>query len=107
MEGDITLIDLQTAVFQSVPGIIGELDEIADIKAINVPTDEPHPSLKIQKRSGFQRKGDKETIQTTYLKRYSDWQGRFWQSNMQDLQARREVRVSLQVSSRGGLLLLH
>ena len=45
MEGDITLIDLQTPVFQAVPGMIGELDEIADMKAINVPTDEPHPSL--------------------------------------------------------------
>ena len=45
MEGDITLIDLQTAVFQAVPNMIAELDEIADIKAINVPTEETSPSL--------------------------------------------------------------
>ena len=45
MEGDITLIDLQTAVFQAVPSMLAELDETADIKAINVPEDDSHPSL--------------------------------------------------------------
>ena len=36
MEGDITLVDLQTAIFQAVPGMIEELDETADAKAIHV-----------------------------------------------------------------------
>ena len=36
MEGDITLIDLQTAIFQAVPAMIKELDEIAEAKAMHV-----------------------------------------------------------------------
>ena len=36
MEGDISLMDLQTAVFQAVPGMIEELDECADAKAVHV-----------------------------------------------------------------------
>ena len=40
MEGDTTLFDLQTAIFQAVPGMIEELDEIADAKAITVNREE-------------------------------------------------------------------
>ena len=40
MEGNITLMDLQTAVFQAVPGMIEELDETTDARAFNVETDE-------------------------------------------------------------------
>ena len=50
MEGDITLMALQTAVFRAVPGMIEELDETADARALNVETDEPEVTL-----SGFQQ----------------------------------------------------
>ena len=33
MEGDVTLYDLQTAVFQAVPAMLAELDGAADLKA--------------------------------------------------------------------------
>ena len=36
MEGDTTLIDLQTAIFQAVPAMIQELDETAEAKAMHV-----------------------------------------------------------------------
>ena len=45
MEGDISLIDLQTAVFQAVPGMIDELDDNTDTKAAHVSTEEPEASL--------------------------------------------------------------
>lgn len=45
MEGDITLMDLQTAVFQAVPGMIEELDESADAKAFHVVEEDIEPSL--------------------------------------------------------------
>ena len=36
MEGDVTLMDLQTDIFQAVPGMIEEMDETADARAIVV-----------------------------------------------------------------------
>ena len=39
MEGDTTLYDLQTAVFQAVPGMLAELDNGVDLKAVNAITD--------------------------------------------------------------------
>lgn len=40
MEGDITLMDLQTDIFQAVPGMIEEMDETAEAKAIFVGGDD-------------------------------------------------------------------
>ena len=61
MEGDITLIDLETAVFQAVPGMIEELDGVADIKAATV-TGDAHPSLaaagyRFPRNQGFRGRG--------------------------------------------------
>ena len=39
MEGDVTLYDLQTAVFQAVPGMLAELDGTADLKAAHAVTE--------------------------------------------------------------------
>ena len=45
MEGDTTLMDLQTAVFQAVPGMIEELDETAEAKGISLKEEDEDPSL--------------------------------------------------------------
>ena len=39
MEADVTLYDLQTAVFQAVPGMLAELDGTADLKAAHAVTE--------------------------------------------------------------------
>ena len=45
MEGNTTLIDLQTAVFQAVPAMMVELDENVEMKAVYADPDEDEASL--------------------------------------------------------------
>ena len=70
MEGNITLIDLQTAVFQAVPGMIEELDGVADIKAANVE-EETHPSLaaagyRFPRNQGFRGRGTRRPFRAPF-----------------------------------------
>ena len=70
MEGNITLIDLQTAVFQAVPGMIEVLDGVADIKAANVE-EETHPSLaaagyRFPRNQGFRGRGTRRPFRAPF-----------------------------------------
>ena len=40
MEGNTTLIDLQTAIFQAVPGMIEELDTNTELRAVQAEEDD-------------------------------------------------------------------
>ena len=44
MEGNTTLIELQTVVFQAIPGMLEELDSTADARAVEV-TELPHDAV--------------------------------------------------------------
>ena len=73
MEGETTLFDLQTAIFQAVPAMIEELDDNADIRAAYVYNDDEETSLAAfgpggsrgsyrgRGRGGFRRPGRGQT----------------------------------------------